>query len=331
MSTEKKTLVEEPTNEDSRVWLFFVLIFSSWLLWIPAGARAAGVLPFPWPFEIAFLGAFAPLILSIIFIARWQGLRGLSAFFARFVRWRFGALYWLYALFAMPLAALATAFVLSIINDTNLFTDGIVRLFNGEAMAAIAERNRANVYESMGLFTAFHEWQAISAWTFGLGYLGLVLFEGGVSEEPGWRAFAYPVLRDRWAALPAALVVGAVWAAWHIGPQQWKILFADGLPAFLAFLPGHLILYVVGVLPLAIIFSWLYDSTRGSLLACFVVHASFNMISTLTNNMFEGPVILGIILLLWVTVIVILITRGWRSFAPRDEAQGIAEDDHRKA
>lgn len=42
------------------------------------------------------------------------------------------------------------------------------------------------------------------------------------------------------------------------------------------------------------------------------------MTSALTNTMFDGPVILGVILLLWLTVLVILLSRGWRSFGPRE-------------
>lgn len=309
--------ISADVDPNTPVLPFFILIFSSWLLWIPAGARAAGVLPFPWPFEIAFLGAFMPLILGIVFTVRAGGMTALRRLIGRFGAWRFPISYWLYALFAMPAAALTMALVLSILSDGTLFSDGIVRLMNGEAMAAVMARNDANVYESIGLFTAYYDWQAVSAGAFIIGFAGLALLEGGVSEEPGWRGFAYPILRDRWAALPAALTVGAVWAAWHIGPQQWRILFADGLDAFLAFLPGYIALYLIGVLPLSVIFAWLYDSTRGSLLACFVIHASFNMTSTLTNQMFDGPVILGVIALLWGTVLVILATRGWRQFAPK--------------
>ncbi|MEM9837568.1 MAG: CPBP family intramembrane glutamic endopeptidase [Pseudomonadota bacterium] len=313
----QKRHVSAGLDRNRPVLPFFILIFSSWILWIPAGARAAAVLPFPWPFELAFFGAFMPFVLGLVFTVRAGGAAAFMRLLGRFIAWRFPIGYWVYALFAMPAAALTMALVLTTVGDSTLFSDGIARLFNGEAIAGVMARNNANVYESMGLFTAFYDWQAGSAAAFFIGFAGIALLEGGVSEEPGWRGFAYPVLRNRWAALPAALAVGAVWAAWHIGPQQWRILFADGLDAFLAFLPGYLALYVVGVLPLSVIFAWLYDSTRGSLLACFVIHASFNMTSTLANQMFDGPVILGVIALLWGTVVAILVTRGWRHFAPR--------------
>ncbi|MEO1042374.1 MAG: CPBP family intramembrane glutamic endopeptidase [Pseudomonadota bacterium] len=302
-------------GRDHRVWPFFLLIFTSWLLWIPAGARIAGVLPFAWPFEIAFAGAFIPCLLAVWMTARTAGTAGVITLLKRFVAWRFPARYWAYAVFAMPLSAFATALVLSGNGEPNLVIDGIDRLLSGDAMQSVLDRDERNVYESAGPADAYRAISASSPIAFALAFVGLALVEGGVSEEPGWRAWAYPILRDRWAALPAAMVVGLFWALWHIGPQQWAILFEDGTGAFLAFLPEHMLLYIIGVLPLAIIFSWLYEATGGSLLVCFVVHASFNITSTMSNAMFDGPVVLGVIGFLWTTVATVLWRVGWRRFS----------------
>ncbi|MEO1658065.1 MAG: CPBP family intramembrane glutamic endopeptidase [Pseudomonadota bacterium] len=301
-------------NRHHRVWPFFLLIFASWIVWIPAGARIAGILPFAWPFELAFIGAFFPCFLAFWMTARSAGLSGVAGLLKRFVAWRFPPGYWLYAVFAMPAAAFVTALLLSVSGAPGLLGDGIERLVSGEAMQAVLDRNSRNFYESAGPADAYRAFSSSSPIAFALAFLGLALVEGGVSEEPGWRAWAYPILRDRLAALPAAGVVGLFWALWHIGPLQWAILFADGTGAFFAFLPEHMLLYIIGVLPLAIIFSWLYEATGGSLLVCFVVHASFNITSTMSNAMFDGPVVLGVIALLWLTVVTILWRLGWRSF-----------------
>jgi membrane protease YdiL (CAAX protease family) len=42
------------------------------------------------------------------------------------------------------------------------------------------------------------------------------LFIGSLQEELGWRGYALPRLIDRWGAVPASLVLGAVWACWHV-------------------------------------------------------------------------------------------------------------------
>lgn len=38
----------------------------------------------------------------------------------------------------------------------------------------------------------------------------------GVGEETGWRGFALPELQKRFSPLTASLIIGVIWAAWHI-------------------------------------------------------------------------------------------------------------------
>lgn len=45
----------------------------------------------------------------------------------------------------------------------------------------------------------------------------IVLLAGGpLGEELGWRGLALPVLRDQLGLLTAALVIGIIWAVWHL-------------------------------------------------------------------------------------------------------------------
>lgn len=307
-------------DKNTRVAPFFLLVFLSWLLWIPAGARMAGVLPFPFPSELAWAGVFMPFVLSLIFIYKAGGMRGLMMHLGRFIKWRFPLKYWVFALLAMPAIGLTMAVGWSIFVDPILAT-GFERLLDGTVQDKVLARMAITSYESIGPQAALDDFLGSSLMAFILGYIAVGLMDGGISEEPGWRGFAFPILQDRWGALPAALVVGFVWAAWHLGPLQWQILFAEGTGAFLNFLPGHALMYVVGVAPLAIIFAWLYEATRGSLLVCFIVHDSFNNTSLMASYMFpEAPLMIGIIAFLWITVIAILVKNGWRSFAPRERA-----------
>lgn len=296
---------------------FFVLVFVSWAVWIPAGARIAGKLPFYFPTEIAWLGIFTPLVLGTFFIFHYGGKAGLKLHFARFAKWRFAPRLWVFAIFAMPLVALIMATAYSLAIDP-ILSDGWARLLNGELIQFSLKRYNENAYESIGLFSSLNAWMSTSALAFAAGSITLGFVDGGISEEPGWRGFAYPILQDRWGALPAALLIGLAWATWHLGPRQWAILFGQGTDAFLAFLPGYAALYVVGVTPLAIIFAWLYENTKGSLLAVFVLHNSFNQTSLAVSTLFpKAPVMLGIIAFLWLMVVFILRTRGWRSFGKR--------------
>jgi membrane protease YdiL (CAAX protease family) len=38
----------------------------------------------------------------------------------------------------------------------------------------------------------------------------------GVGEELGWRGFALPALQTKYSALTSSLIVGSLWALWHI-------------------------------------------------------------------------------------------------------------------
>jgi len=301
---------------------FFLLVFGSWLVWIPAGARMAGKLPFFFPTEIAWLGIFTPFLLGTWFVYRYGGAPALRRHFGRFVQWRFKGRFWLFAVFAMPLTAAFTAALYSIAVEP-ILADGWARVLDGSVMAAGMERYQSSNYESTGFFTAVDAWIGSGVVAFVIGSLILGFVDGGISEEPGWRGFAYPVLQDRWGSLPAALLIGLVWAAWHLGPRQWAILFGQGTDAFLAFLPGYAMTYILGVTPLAIIFAWLYENTGGSLLAVFMVHNSFNQTSVTIGSMFpDAPIILGVIAFLWIMVVYILMTRDRKAFAQPRRAGG---------
>lgn len=105
---------------------------------------------------------------------------------------------------------------------------------------------------------------------FGLLLVGLIVYSSiiaGGLEEIGWRGFALPRVQSSFDALTASLAIGVVWALWHaplfVVPGLWH---AD-LPVLPFFVQG---------IALAVIFTWLYNSTRGSLLLVVLFHGSVN-------------------------------------------------------
>jgi membrane protease YdiL (CAAX protease family) len=101
-------------------------------------------------------------------------------------------------------------------------------------------------------------------------FIGRFLYGGGLGEELGWRGFLLPMLQSRMSPLVASLLVGAMWAGWHapqlVVPQRWGR--ATVWPAA--------ILYVSMALPLSVLFTWLFNRARGSVLIVAVAHALFN-------------------------------------------------------
>jgi uncharacterized protein len=89
-----------------------------------------------------------------------------------------------------------------------------------------------------------------------------------VGEEIGWRGFALPRLLDRYSGLVASLILGSVWACWHLANATVPGLeaYLYGFPAFLFFVVGQ-----------TIFFTWLWNRSAGSLLLMWILHAAINV------------------------------------------------------
>lgn len=96
------------------------------------------------------------------------------------------------------------------------------------------------------------------------------LIAGSLGEEIGWRGFAQPRLQKRIGALWASVVVGLLWGTWHL----WPAVAPGGLAHLTA---ADLIQTYVRLIATAILYAWLYNSTRGSLLLVMVAHAGHNI------------------------------------------------------
>lgn len=104
----------------------------------------------------------------------------------------------------------------------------------------------------------------------------IVFFGGGpLGEEPGWRGFALPRLQERFGPLWGSLLLGFLWTCWHLpdfltsaqggGP-------GTGLKTFFLNFP----IFLVMVTALAIIFTWIFNHTHGSIFIATLAHASIN-------------------------------------------------------
>jgi membrane protease YdiL (CAAX protease family) len=103
--------------------------------------------------------------------------------------------------------------------------------------------------------------------------LVLVALAGGGNEEPGWRGFALPRLQDRMTPVRATLLLGFLWAPWHL-----PLLFASadsshGLPTGGVIILAALTL--VSIVGYAFAYTYLLNRT-GSVLLCILLHAGFN-------------------------------------------------------
>ena len=102
----------------------------------------------------------------------------------------------------------------------------------------------------------------------------LVNFSMNMWEEIGWRGYALKRLQTKFSVLLPTLMVGLVWAAWHWPHFLLKdSVMANNFHNFLWF--------VVWLLLISVVYSWVYNSTKGSLLAVSLFHGSLNATSSL--------------------------------------------------
>ena len=96
----------------------------------------------------------------------------------------------------------------------------------------------------------------------------VVLVLGGpLGEEPGWRGLLLPTLAERTSFPVAGLVVGLVWASWHL-----PLFLIPGTPQ--AELP--VVAYLALTVALGVIYGSLAQHTRGSVPVAILLHTSSN-------------------------------------------------------
>jgi len=86
-------------------------------------------------------------------------------------------------------------------------------------------------------------------------------------EELGWRGFALPRLSNHFGLPLASLVLGMIWAVWHL-----PFFFLSGADKFGQSFP----VYLLSVVALSVAMAWLYWRTRGSLLLVMLMHSAVN-------------------------------------------------------
>jgi uncharacterized protein len=138
----------------------------------------------------------------------------------------------------------------------------------------------------------------------------LVIFVGGpLLEEIGWRGFALPRLEAKFGPLAGTLVLGLLWAAWHY-PQY---LMPEWAAQNGGFNFEGVSIFTLAVLPIAIILSWVFNNTKGSLLLAILAHASINTFSAYIGPIFPaqaGSELGGLIGFGIAAVLIIVLTRG---------------------
>jgi len=183
-----------------------------------------------------FIGVYGPAISSVITTLYFDGLKGLVGLLKRLLVLKAPAKVYL-AIILLPVFILASAI-------------GLYYLFVGQ----IGRVDFTAIFAVPGL-------------------LLVALLAGPLGEELGWRGLLLPELQKKYSAVVSSLIVGIIWYCWHI-----PLFFApfgtlvSGAP--LTFFP--LLVYLVFVICLALINTWLFNNSKGSVLITILMHLSVN-------------------------------------------------------
>ena len=282
-----------PSRTTSRTGAFplkyFVLAFAfTWALWVPAALEARGLIS-QLPIPATFLGAFGPMVAAIVVTLQEGGRTGLRFLLGRVVRWRVAPIWYAVAILG-PLVITLVATALHV-------------LLGGQP-------------PSLGLLIG-----ALPTLVIIIVYMMITVALG---EEVGWRGYALPALQARFSALLASVILGVMWALWHL-----PVFFnPDTLYSNLPF-----VLFLAYIVPFAVLITWVFNSTGGSVLVSGILfHAVMNASSELWKTIPEYSVKpptaaealavnvhtnLMLTIVLWVAAVVVVLVYGAANLSRR--------------
>lgn len=95
----------------------------------------------------------------------------------------------------------------------------------------------------------------------------------GFGEEVGWRGFALPGFQQKFGALTSSIILTLFWAIWHLPLFFYR-------PGFTSMDIGSILCWTFCLLTGSILLTWLYNSSKASILVCAVFHSTINIAFT---------------------------------------------------
>ena len=241
---------------------YFVLAYAiSWTIGIPLALIAQGKVNWQIPYFVHYFYAYGPMLSALIMTALTKGKAGVADIFKRLTKWQMSLGWWM-----VTLSPLVGYFVIVL----------VLRIVQG-TWVDLNLLGKVNFLPNLGI-----------------GALFLWIFTYGIGEEIGWRGYALPRLQEKMSALNATLVLGMLWALWH-------------LPIFFyLFDPAIAIGWFFGLMSGAILFTWIYNSTGGSLLAVALWHGTFNYITASAAGEGLGAAIMSTLVMVWAVALIFI-------------------------
>ncbi len=259
---------DEEARSAASLLSFFALAFAwSWACWLLAPVVEAQS-PVA-STTLSLVGGFGPSLAAVVVVAHGSGMAGLRRWLTRCLRWR---LSWRWAVLA---------FLFPVV-------------FMGLAAAAhVALGGTLPPSPAVG-----HVGLAA------LNFLLIFLVGGPLGEEFGWRGFALPALQARWGWRVASVLLGLLWAVWHL-----PLFYSVGT------VQSHLPMgwYALSAIASSVLFAWLFNRSQGSIVPVLVLHTAVNAWSLIIpvmvlpdgSNLRPFQIVVGILVLAAVALLVL--------------------------
>ncbi len=215
---------------------FFTVTFLwSWLFWLPFVLAGAGIIDLgdagaALRMPVLIIGAFGPAAGAWYSIRTLRGKGAFRRFMKSFTDLRFGWKVW--------------SAIILIPGIINLAAWYLPELAGHERLPMLLP----------GLYAFPVMWL-------------VMVFLGGGQEEIGWRGYIMPILESRYGLWLGNIILGVVWAVWHI--PLW-------------FIPGTsqvyfpFVAFTIGLIGMSFFFSWVIKASGGRPFSGLVVHGTIN-------------------------------------------------------
>jgi membrane protease YdiL (CAAX protease family) len=287
MTASTESRQSRPASGNLQQWMrlhplfsfFFIAYAFSWVTFVPYVFSQWGILPKSSSWTLFHvIHTYGPAVAAIIMIRMTEGNAGLARLRSRIRQWRAGWQWYLFVLVGIPMLVVL------------------------------------GISLQPGALASFQGVTPLLPVSYVVTFVAVIFGGGPLGEEPGWRGFALPRMQARYAPLRASLLLGVLWSFWHLAdfltPTQGGGP-GTGLGAFLTDLP----LFLLMVIALSIIFTWVFNHTGGSVFMAILLHASVNTPELVVLPLFPAVDHTGM-LLAYLTVfgltalLILILTRG---------------------
>lgn len=213
------------------------------------------------PSDMALASVLSASTAGLIMTAILDGKAGLKLLLSRVLVWRVGPGYWLFStLFLVPAILIG-----SLLNP----------LFSGDPVSL------SNINPPFNILPMFIVFIIVS----------------GFGQELGWTGFLTPRLQAQFGAFTSAVIRAILVALWHLPLLIYSAFHPYAFPDFPygvwiveeGFLTAFSAMIVMFIIPWSIFFTWMFNSTKGSLLLVAILHGSEIWLAYLLVSMGISP------------------------------------------